>query len=99
MKEKYQSKGFQVIGIHTPEFEYEKERKQVLKVVKRYKLDHPIMMDNDYRYWNALGNQYWPSFYLIDSKGQIVLRSSGEMHEGEWNAKKIENAVKTMLSL
>ncbi len=99
MKEKYQDKGLQVIGIHTPEFEYEKERSQVLTVVNRYNLDHPIMMDNDYAYWNALNNQYWPCFYLVDQKGKLIYRIAGEMHEGTRYAIKFENAVKKLLSL
>ncbi len=88
-----------MIGIHSPEFEHEKERKQVLKLVERFHLEYPIMMDNDFKYWDALGNTAWPSFYLVDQKGQIVLSSRGEMHEGDWKATQFEEAIKKMLSL
>ena len=66
MKEKYGKEGFQVIGIHSPEFDFEKKRSRVEGAVKKYHLDHPIMMDNDHTYWKALGNRYWPTFYLVD---------------------------------
>lgn len=99
MKERYQDKGFAVIGIHTPEFDYEKERSRVEAATKRFKLDHPIMMDNDYSYWNALNNRYWPSFYLVSPEGEIVMSSSGEMHEGQSTASKFEAAIKRMLAI
>ncbi len=98
MKKKYQEQGLQVIGIHTPEFSYEKERARVVQAAKRYGLDHPIMMDNDYGYWRALGNRYWPTFYLVDPKGKVIMQSSGEIHEGDGRAIRFENAIKKMLS-
>ena len=98
MKKKYQAAGLQVIGIHTPEFDFEKSRAQVLKVARKYGDDWPIMMDNDYAFWNALGNRYWPSFYLVDQQGNIVDRAIGEMHEGEYNAQGFEKMIVNLLT-
>jgi hypothetical protein len=97
MKKKYEHLGLRVIGIHTPEFEFEKEREQVVRVAKRHGSDYPIMMDNDYSYWRALQNRYWPSFYLIDQTGEIVVTGYGEMHAGEKRAEAIETAIKQLL--
>ena len=98
LKEKYAAKGFQVIGIHTPEFDYEKDRTRVMRVVNRYQLDHPIMMDNDYAYWRALNNRYWPAFYLVDQSGRIVAAEFGEMHEGDTYASRMESKIKSLLN-
>ena len=97
MKKRYQAQGLQVIGIHSPEFDFEKERSRVVKATERYRLDHPIMMDNDFAFWKALQNRYWPSFYLVNPQGEIVLYSLGEMHLGERNATQFENAIQKML--
>ena len=55
------------------------------------------MMDNDYAYWRALGNQYWPSFYLVDKKGVIAARVIGEVHNGDRNASQIETMIERLL--
>ncbi|MBF0278067.1 MAG: redoxin family protein [SAR324 cluster bacterium] len=99
MKKKYQDKGLQVIGIHTPEFDFEKERARVVKAAQRFDLKHPIMMDNDYAFWKALNNSYWPAFYLVNQEGEIVLSSVGEMHEGGQNPTRFESQIKKMLSM
>ena len=61
LEARFSSDKFQVIGIHTPEFDREKDASNVAKKIKKFKLHHPVMMDNDFAYWNALGNRYWPS--------------------------------------
>ncbi len=98
MKEKYGDSGFRVVGIHTPEFDYEKDRKRVERAVARYKLDHPVFMDNDYGYWNALGNRYWPSFYLVDKAGTIRASEVGELHEGTAKGSGFEQKIKNLLA-
>ena len=97
MEKKYGKKGFQVIGIHTPEFEFEKNRKRVVAAVEKFGITHPVMMDNDYAYWKALHNTYWPAFYLVDKKGHIVQAISGEMHEGTERAKVVDEIIEMML--
>jgi hypothetical protein len=98
MKTRYGGQGFQVISVHTPEFEYEKERRRVERAVERYKLDQPVYMDNDYAYWNALGNRYWPAFYLVDKQGRIRLAAAGEMHDGTSRGAQFEELIRTLLA-
>ncbi|MCP4294345.1 MAG: redoxin family protein [Proteobacteria bacterium] len=98
IEEKYAAKGLQVIGIHTPEFDYEKNRDEVVSVVDQYQIKYPIMMDNDFRYWKALENRYWPSFYLVDQKGRIIYKSAGEMRVGDSYANKFEEKIKSLLN-
>lgn len=98
LEEKYQDKGLQVIGIHTPEFEHERNYDNVVAKAKEFKLHHPIMLDNDFAYWNALNNQYWPAYYLIDKQGKIRHLFIGETHQGDSRAKKIERAISELLS-
>lgn len=76
--EKYKDKGLEIIGVHTPEFSFEKEYDNVLSAVDRYNLKYPIVLDNDYATWNAYKNQYWPRKYLIDIDGFIVYDHIGE---------------------
>ena len=83
---------------HTPEFDYEKKRSQVEAAVTRYELDHSILMDNDYAYWRALGNQYLPSFYLVDKEGAIAARVIGEVHDGDHNAKWMEMMIERLFA-
>ena len=97
MKEKYGKDGFQVISVHTPEFEYEKERRRVERAAERYKLDQPIYMDNDYGYWNSLGNRYWPSFYLVDREGNIRATEVGELHLNTSKGERFEARLKELL--
>jgi alkyl hydroperoxide reductase subunit AhpC len=97
VEEKFKDREFQVIGIHSPEFEHEHERPRLEEKVAKYKLEHPIMMDNDFSYWKAMKNQYWPAFYLIDKKGVIRQRFIGETHSGGAQAKRIEAAIEQLL--
>jgi len=55
-------------------------------------------MDNDFAYWRALGNRYWPAFYLVDKKGQIRHRHVGEIHDGDTRAGLIEDQIRTLLT-
>lgn len=55
------------------------------------------MMDNDYAYWNALGNRYWPSFYLVNRQGVIAARVVGEVHEGDRRADEIDGLIEELL--
>ncbi len=55
-------------------------------------------MDNDHAYWRALGNRYWPSFYLVDKEGAIAARVIGEVHDGDPDAKRIEMMIERLLA-
>jgi thiol-disulfide isomerase/thioredoxin len=89
--------GFEVLGVHTPEFSHEKVRENIVAKVKEFGLEHPVMIDNDFSYWKAMRNKYWPAFYLIDKKGQVRAIFFGETHEGDPAAKFIETTIEKLL--
>lgn len=95
---RYESRGLQVIGVHTPEFEHEKVYKNIAAKVKEFELHHPIMIDNDFSYWNAMGNRYWPTYYLIDKRGRVRSVFVGETHAGDARAIRIEAAIEGLLA-
>ncbi len=97
VEEKFADQDFTVIGIHTPEFDREKERENVLKKIEEFELHHPVMMDNNKAYWRALRNRYWPAYYIVDKKGNIRDAFIGETHEGDRRAKKIEKLIAKLL--
>jgi cytochrome c biogenesis protein CcdA/thiol-disulfide isomerase/thioredoxin len=76
--QKYRSQGLVVIGVHAPEFAFERNIDNVRQAVKDLKLDYPIAIDNNYAIWRAFNNQYWPAHYFIDAKGQIRYHHFGE---------------------
>ena len=90
--EKYKDQGFVVVGVHTPEFEFEKKTENVLEAMKQYKINYPVAQDNDYATWNAYNNRYWPAKYLIDSKGVIRW-----IHFGEGEYEEAEKAIQELL--
>jgi thiol-disulfide isomerase/thioredoxin len=94
----FADKPFQVIGIHSPEFDREKDAKQVAAKIAEFKLTHPVMMDNDFAYWRALHNRYWPAFYLVDKQGRLRFVHVGETHAGDANATQIENEINRLLA-
>jgi len=76
--EKYKNRGLVVIGVHTPEFEFEKNPDNVRRAVVDMRIDYPIAMDNDYAIWRAFNNEYWPALYFIDAQGHIRHHQFGE---------------------
>ena len=76
--EKYQDQGLVIVGVHTPEFAAEHELANVQRAVEREEIGWPVVQDNDYAIWRAYGNHYWPRFYLVDDRGQIVYDHIGE---------------------
>ena len=81
--DKYHDQGFVVIGVHTPEFEFEKDTNNVLNAIKMYKINYPVAQDNNYATWGNFNNQYWPAEYLIDANGNIRRTHFGEGEYGE----------------
>ena len=67
-----------VVGVHTPEFEFERSVHNVQRAVREHGLEYPVGLDNDFAAWNAYGNRYWPTIYLIDRAGQIRHTQIGE---------------------
>jgi len=76
--QKYKDQGLVVVGVHTPEFAYEKSTKNVQDAIKRLQIRHAVAQDNTYGTWKAFNNQYWPAVYLIDKEGKIVYSHFGE---------------------
>lgn len=74
----YKDQGLEIIGIHTPEFAFEKNIENVREAMKKFGITYPIVLDNDYATWNAWGNRYWPRKYLIDINGAVVYDHIGE---------------------
>jgi cytochrome c biogenesis protein CcdA/thiol-disulfide isomerase/thioredoxin len=75
---KYKDAGLVVIGVHTPEFAFEKERSNVEKAVRDLKITYPVAIDSNYAIWQAFHNEYWPAHYFIDGKGHIRYHHFGE---------------------
>jgi cytochrome c biogenesis protein CcdA/thiol-disulfide isomerase/thioredoxin len=75
---KYKDAGLVVIGVHTPEFAFEKERANVEKAVRDLKISYPVAIDSDYAIWRAFNNEYWPAHYFVDGKGRIRYHHFGE---------------------
>ena len=76
--EKYKDQGLVVIGVHAPEFPFEKSIDNVKQAVERLRIDYPVAIDNDYAIWRAFNNEYWPADYFIDAKGRIRHHYFGE---------------------
>ena len=76
--EKYKNQGLVVIGVHSPEFEFEKNVENVRRQAKGMRVDYPIAIDNDFALWSALKNQYWPALYVVDAQGRIRHHQFGE---------------------
>ncbi len=90
----YKDKGFVVIGVHTPEFVFEKETGNVQDAIKRFGIHYPVAQDNDYGTWKAYNNQYWPAEYLIDKNGNVV-----RVHFGEGEYDVTENSIRSLLGM
>lgn len=89
---KYEKDGLVVIGVHTPEYGYEKILANVRQQVKQLGIGYPVAIDNNYAIWRAFGNQYWPAHYLIDAKGRIRYSHFGE---GRYDTQ--EKVIQTLL--
>jgi thiol-disulfide isomerase/thioredoxin len=89
---KYHSKGFEIVGVHTPEFPFEHSAANVAAAIAQNGIHYPVVQDNEYGTWNAYNNQYWPAEYLIDAQGRIRLEDFGE---GEYATK--ERAIRSLL--
>ena len=91
--EKYKDQGFVVIGVHTPEFAFEKKVSNVRKALADFNITYPVAVDSNYGTWNAYANHFWPADYLVDSQGRIR-----EVHFGEGHYRKSEEAIRSLLA-
>src|SRR5882724_5234556 len=76
--DKYRDQGLVVIGVHAPEFSFEKNLSNVRRAVKDLRVDYPVAVDNDHAIWRAFGNQYWPALYFVDAQGRVRHHHFGE---------------------
>jgi cytochrome c biogenesis protein CcdA/thiol-disulfide isomerase/thioredoxin len=90
--EKYKDSGLVIIGVHTPEFPFEKDEGNVRKAVKDLGITYPVPMDNNYKIWRSFNNEYWPADYLIDATGAVRFH-----HFGEGAYDESEKQIRTLL--
>jgi cytochrome c biogenesis protein CcdA/thiol-disulfide isomerase/thioredoxin len=90
---RYHRDGLTVVGVHTPEFPFEKEASNVQRAIGDFGLTYPVAQDNDYSVWTAYRNQYWPADYLIDASGRVRL-----VHFGEGSYEETERAIRSLLA-
>jgi cytochrome c biogenesis protein CcdA/thiol-disulfide isomerase/thioredoxin len=90
---KYRDQGLTIIGVHSPEFPFEKDAGNVADAISRYGIQYPVVQDNDLGTWDAFGNQYWPAHYLIDANGDVRYAHFGEGAYGETEA-----AIRSLLA-
>jgi thiol-disulfide isomerase/thioredoxin len=88
----YRDRGFVVVGVHTPEFPFERSTSNVEAALKRHGIHYPVAQDNEFATWNAYRNQYWPAQYIVDQNGKIVFE-----HAGEGQYDEMERVVKRLL--
>ena len=91
--ERYRDRGLAIVGVHTPEFPFEREAGNVEAAIEQNGLRYPVAQDNEYATWNAYGNQYWPAKYLIDARGQVRY-----VHFGEGEYEETESAIRELLA-
>ena len=91
--EKYASKGLVIIGVHTPEFEFEKSAENVQKAIQDFGIKYPVMQDNNFATWRAYDNHYWPAKYIVDRNGKIRYTHFGE---GEYD--ETEKVIQELLT-
>ncbi len=98
---KYRGRGLTIIGIHTPEFPPyagEHDRGNVQRALKQYDIRYPNAQDNDSRTWNLYGIRYWPSFVLIDKKGNIRYEGYGEFHLNDGSYRTWDGRIRELLA-
>jgi thiol-disulfide isomerase/thioredoxin len=91
--ERYRRDGLTIVGVHTPEFQFEKQASNVQQAIDDKGLRYPVVQDNDFGTWNAFTNQGWPSKFLIDANGKVRYA-----HLGEGEYKETEAAIRTLLT-
>ena len=91
--EKYKDQGLVVIGVHAPEFAFEKNIDNVRQAVADLGITYPVAIDNDYAIWRAFNNQYWPAHYFIDAEGRIR-----HHHFGEGDYDESERVIQQLLA-
>jgi cytochrome c biogenesis protein CcdA/thiol-disulfide isomerase/thioredoxin len=92
-QERYKDHGFTIVGVHTPEFAFEKKESNVSQAVRELGVSYPVAIDNDYSIWRAFNNAYWPAHYFIDAQGRV----RGH-HFGEGGYEESEQLIRELLA-
>ena len=90
---RYEKEGLTIVGVHSPEFTWERPYDKVVQATKELKVAYPVVQDNDFTIWKRFGNQYWPALVLVDRKG--VVRST---HIGEGGYAETEALIRKLLA-
>jgi thiol-disulfide isomerase/thioredoxin len=90
---KYGGRELAVVGVHTPEFEFEKDLDNVRRALREMRVDYPVAVDNDYAIWRAFNNQYWPALYFVDARGHVR-----HHHFGEGDYEQSERIIQQLLA-
>jgi thiol-disulfide isomerase/thioredoxin len=90
---KYRNRGLVIVGVHTPEFPFERSASNVQAALKRHGITYPVAQDNNSQTWNAYRNQYWPAQYIVDQSGKIVFQ-----HDGEGQYEQIDRTIARLLN-
>jgi thiol-disulfide isomerase/thioredoxin len=90
---KYRDRGLVVVGVHTPEFPFERSASNVQAALRRHGITYPVAQDNDSQTWNAWRNQYWPAQYIVDQSGKIVYQ-----HDGEGQYEEMDRTIARLLN-
>ena len=91
--DEYRDDGLTIVGVHSPEFAFEKEPANVADAIDEYGIDYPVVQDNELGTWTAFANQYWPAKYLIDADGEVRY-----VHFGEGSYEQTERAIRSLLA-
>jgi len=92
LRMKYSGDRFVVVGVHTPEYEFEKSSENVADAVKRFRIEYPVAIDTENVTWGLYGNQYWPRQTLVDARGRVRWE-----HAGEGDYDKMEDEIRALL--
>jgi len=90
--EQYVAKGLKIIGVHTPEFAFERDANNIKDAMQKHGINYPVPIDNEFKTWKAYGNEYWPHLYLADRQGNLVYD-----HIGEGAYEKTEQTIQKLL--
>ncbi|WP_321799018.1 cytochrome c biogenesis protein DipZ [Caballeronia sp. J97] len=91
--QRYGNEGLVVVGVHTPEFGFERDTGNVKHALANLNIGYPVAIDNDYAIWRAFGNRYWPAFYIVDAQGRVRFH-----HFGEGGYREAESAIRQLLA-
>lgn len=92
--EQYAAKGLKIVGVHTPEFAFERDANNIKDAMQKHGIKYPVPIDNEFKTWKAYGNEYWPHLYLADRQGNLVYD-----HIGEGAYEKTEQTIQSLLKI